>query len=108
MADEKDLTVVEEDDDESVDESSDKTEAAKSNKSVKDGKPAKKKKSGAGKNIAKYFRDLKGEFKKIIWPTRNTIVRNTAATLAMCAIIGLLVSAFDLGLSALVELMLSL
>ena len=41
----------------------------KSAKDGKDAKPAKKKGRGLGKRIAKYFRDLRGEFKKIIWPT---------------------------------------
>lgn len=76
-------------------------------KAVKSGKP-KKKESRFVPSVKKFFRDLKGEFKKIIWPTKQTIVRNTAATLAMCAVIGLFVSLFDLGLSALIKLLLSL
>lgn len=74
----------------------------------KPGKPEHKKKSRFIPAIKKFFRDFKGEFKKIIWPTKQTIVRNTAATLAMCAVIGLFVSLFDLGLSALIKLLLSL
>ena len=80
----------------------------KSAKDGKDAKPAKKKGRGLGKRIAKYFRDLRGEFKKIIWPTFPTVLRNTGVTLAMCAFVGVLVCLFDLGLSSLVRLMLSL
>lgn len=74
---------------------------------AKEAKPAKKKR-GLGKRFLKFFRDSKGEFKKIIWPTWATIVRNTGVTLAMCAILGVAISLFDLGLSSLLKLMLSL
>ena len=66
---------------------------------------AKKKGPGLGKRIAKYFRDVKGEFKKIIWPTLPTVVRNTGVTLAMCAVLGLVICVIDFGLGALVNLL---
>lgn len=58
--------------------------------------------------ISKYFRDTKGEFKKIVWPTFPAIVRNTLVTLAVCALLGLVVCLVDFGLSALVELLTNL
>ncbi|MDD2361715.1 MAG: preprotein translocase subunit SecE [Oscillospiraceae bacterium] len=82
-----------------------KKNAAKSDKSQK---PAKKKDPRSRPSVKKYFRDLKGEFKKIIWPSKNTILRNTAATLAMCAFVGVFVTLFDLGLSALIRLVSSI
>ena len=80
----------------------------KASKDAKDTKSAKKKGRSLGKRIAKYFRDLKGEFKKIIWPTFPSVVRNTGVTLAMCAIMGLGICVIDFGLSKLVELFVSL
>ena len=77
-------------------------------KSEKDAKAGKKKGRGLGKRIAKYFRDLKGEFKKIIWPTFPTVVRNTGVTLAMCAVMGLIIVVIDFGLSNLIKLLVSL
>ena len=56
----------------------------------------------------KFFRDAKGEFKKIVWPGFPTVVRNTIATLVMCAIVGAIIVVIDLGLSAIVDLLLSL
>lgn len=53
----------------------------------------------------KFFRDLKGEFKKITWPTMPTVVRNTGVTLALCAILGLIICLIDFGCGALVQLM---
>ncbi len=77
-------------------------------KNVASGKPSRKKEARAVPAIKKFFRDLKGELKKVVWPNRQTIVRNTIATLVMCAVIGLFVSLFDLGLSAFIKLLLSL
>lgn len=109
MADEKNLPAEDEFDDVDVVES-DKAEVkdSKAKKADKSGKPAKKKGPGFGPAAKKFFRDLKGEFKKIIWPTKKTIIRNTTATIAMCVIIGVFVGLFDLGLSALIKLMLSI
>ena len=53
-----------------------------------------------------FFRDLKGEFRKITWPTKKATARNTAVTLAMCAIMGVIICLIDLGLGQLIKLML--
>ena len=54
--------------------------------------------------IAKYFRDTKGEFKKITWPTFKSVVRNTGVTLVVCIVLGLVICLFDFGLGALINL----
>ncbi len=56
----------------------------------------------------KFLRDLKGEFKKITWPTFPSVVRNTGVTLALCAIFGLIICLIDLGLGQLIQLLLTL
>jgi preprotein translocase subunit SecE len=56
----------------------------------------------------KFFRDLKGEFKKITWPTFSTVVRNTCVTLAVCVILGVIIVVIDFGCSALIKLLQSL
>ncbi len=71
-------------------------------------KSEKNKKPGMFRRIGKYLRDTKSEFKKIIWPTFPSVVRNTLVTLAVCAVLGVLVCVVDLGLSALIDLVLSL
>ena len=76
-----------------------------------DDKPAKSekaKKPSVFKRIGKYFRDTKSEFKKIVWPTFPSVVRNTLVTLVLCAILGVLIGLVDAGLSALIKLVLSL
>ena len=80
-----------------------KVETAKTDDAKKADK-ADKKKAGFGKKFTKFLRDTKGEFTKIIWPTRKTVIRNTSVTIAMCAFVGIAVSLFDWGLSSLIRL----
>ena len=49
-------------------------------------KKADKKKPGFFARIGKYFRDAKGEFKKIVWPSRKQIWNNVAVVLVMVVI----------------------
>lgn len=63
---------------------------AKANKIVNDREKAKAKgkKSGAKKQsgVAKYFKDLRSEIKKVTWPSWGKVVNNTAVVLiGMCA-----------------------
>lgn len=82
-------------------------QSEKAAKSDKSGKPAKKKQPGALSAVKKYLQELRAEFKKIVWPSRQVLVRNTIVTLAMCLFVALFVGLFDLGISAMVKLMLS-
>ena len=50
--------------------------------------PKKKKKSGFGEKVKKFWRDYKSEFKKIVWPTRKQTVRSTAVVLTVCLRVG--------------------
>ena len=72
----------------------------------KKAKPAKKAKSERG--IKRYFKELKGEFKKIAWPTWAALCKNTWVTLAMCAVVAVIVCVVDIGLDALIKLLLTL
>lgn len=80
-------------------------EVEKTEKDAKVSKSTSKKGPGLGKRVGKFFRDTKGEFKKVIWPTFPAVVRNTGVTLAMCVLLGLIICAVDIGLSALINLM---
>ena len=86
----------------------DKAAEDKAGKAEKDPKSAKKKGPGLGTRMAKYFRDTKGEFKKIVWPTFPTVLRNTGVVLALCVVLGVIICLVEFGLGALVDLMLSL
>ena len=41
--------------------------------------------------VAKYFKDLKSEFKKVVWPTKKQVVNNTLVVIVFVLIIGVLV-----------------
>ena len=70
-------------------------------------KPKKaEKKAGFLKKITRYFRDLKSEYKKIVWPTKNQIVNNTLVVLAVVIVVGILVAGLDALLSLVVRLVL--
>ena len=53
-------------------------------------KPAKKK-GGFGR----WIHDMKGEMKKIVWPTKEATVKNTCIVLGMCLCVGVFLWVFD-------------
>lgn len=68
-------------------------------------KPAKKdKKDSFGKRFTHFFKDLKSEVKKVVWPSKKQIKNNTAVVLAFMAIAAVFVWTIDFILSALVNL----
>ena len=73
----------------------DKAAEDKAGKAEKDPKSAKKKGPGLGTRMAKYFRDTKGEFKKIVWPDKNTLAKQTTAVVAVSVVLGALISVVD-------------
>lgn len=102
----------------------DELKAEKTSKKEKEKTPAKDtekkakskdKESGKSKSqkkqpnkVAKYFKDLKSEFKKVVWPTKEQTLNNTAVVMATLVIFGVFVTLCDLGLSALLNLILNL
>lgn len=49
----------------------------------------------AGDSFAKFFRDVKGEVKKIVWPTPQSVMKSTGVVLATIVVIGLFVFGLD-------------
>lgn len=54
--------------------------------------------------IVKYFRECKGEVKKVTWPAPRTVFKNTGIVIAIIAIIGVFIFGLDQGLYALLGL----
>ena len=52
-------------------------------------------KSGIIQNVKKFFRELKSEIKKIVWPTPKDTFKNTGVVLVVIIIIGLFVFGLD-------------
>lgn len=75
---------------------SERPAAEKPKKSGKKDKTSKKKKNGFFKHMRSYFRDLKNELKKVVWPTKKRLIHSTLVVLAMVAIICIFVCVLDL------------
>ena len=66
-------------------------------KKVQNSQPDKKKKKkakGSGK-IGKWFREMRSELKKVVWPTPKQVFKNTMIVLACVLVVGVFVFVFD-------------
>ena len=58
--------------------------------------------------IKKWFREMKAELKKVVWPSKNTVMKNTAVALGVMLVAALCIWGFDqiaqLGVKALINL----
>jgi len=72
--------------------STEEKSAVKKADSKKTAKAAKTKK---GNKIAKFFRDLKAEWKKIVWPTKKQVANNTTVVLMAMLVSGLFIWGID-------------
>lgn len=57
------------------------------------------------KEKTNFFKQLKGEFKKIIWTDKKTLSKQTVAVIAISAIMCVIITLVDTGALALVNLM---
>ena len=46
--------------------------------------------------VAKYFRELKSELKKVVWPTPKQLLKNTLVVIACVLVVGVFIWTFDL------------
>ena len=77
------------------------SETAKSDKKdKKDKKPSKFSPKAIFKGIAKFFKDLRGETKKIVWPSRQMVLKSTGIVLAAILVIGAGIWIIDFALSS--------
>jgi len=57
--------------------------------------------------VCRYFRELKSELKKVVWPTPKQVVKNTLIVLAAVLIVGIFIWVFDIvateGVTALIK-----
>ena len=58
--------------------------------------------------VCKYFRELKSELKKVVWPTPNQVVKNTLIVVACVIIVGVFIWMFDAVAGAGIKALLSL
>ena len=58
-------------------------------------------------SVAKYFRELRSELKKVVWPTPKQVLKNTLIVVACVLVVGVFIWVFDLvaqvGIDALIK-----
>ncbi len=82
--------------------------AAANADSKKSGKKKEEKKKNIFSRLAGWFKDLKKEFKKVVWPERKKVVNNTLVVLAVVVIGSVLVGLIDSGLLRLMQYLMGL
>ena len=53
------------------------------------------KKLSFGKKVAKWWREMKSELKKVVWPTPKQVLKNTVAALVVMFISAIVIWGFD-------------
>lgn len=61
-----------------------------------------------GKKIAKWFREMRSELKKVSWPSGKQIINNTIVALIVMLMVAVVVWLLDLGADRLTELLISI
>ncbi|MEN8906093.1 MAG: preprotein translocase subunit SecE [Clostridiales bacterium] len=54
------------------------------------------------RSVVKFFKEMKSELKKVIWPDRKQLINNTLTVLMACGIIGSFIWLADKGLQEVV------
>ena len=83
----------------------DKAKNSSSKKQENSSKDKSKKQPG---KVAKYFKDLKSEFKKVVWPSKKKVINNTSVVLCSIVIMGVFVGLLDTGMFKLLQFVLGL
>lgn len=61
------------------------------------------KKPGFFARMTRSFKDMKGEMKKVVWPTKKQIINNTLIVLAFVAVSGIFIWGLDSILSFVIK-----
>ncbi|MBD5132959.1 MAG: preprotein translocase subunit SecE [Clostridiales bacterium] len=87
-----------------------KRDKAVQKESVSSDKKAKapKKKEKKPNRILKWLKDLKGELKKVTWPTAKDTLKNVGIVIACVIFVGIFIWVFDFLARAVIEALLSL
>ena len=65
-------------------------------------------KLGFFKRVAKWFREMKSELKKVIWPTGKQLFNNTLISVIVMVASAIVLWVFDMGASGLVHALINL
>ena len=62
------------------------------------------KKPAFTQRISRSIKDMLGEMKRVVWPSRKQTLNNTALVIVFMLIMAVIIGLFDSGLSALIRL----
>ena len=48
-----------------------------------------------GRKLSKWFREMKSELKKVVWPSKSQMINNTLVVLACVLVVGVFIWLFD-------------
>ena len=65
-------------------------------------------KPGFFKRVAKWFREMKSELKKVVWPTRKDLFNNTLVSVVVMIISAIVLWGFDMLASGLVHALINI
>lgn len=65
-------------------------------------------KKGKFARLKKWFREMKSELKKVVWPSGKQVLNNSLIVVACVVIVGLIVGLLDFGAGELLSLFLKL
>lgn len=61
-----------------------------------------------GNRLSKWFREMKAELKKVVWPTKKQVLQNTLVVIVCVLVVGAFIWVFDAVSSLVVKALLSL
>lgn len=53
---------------------------------------------GIQKNMVRFFKEVRHELRKVIWPNKQQLTNNTVTVLLSCLVIGAIIWVVDIGL----------
>ena len=56
------------------------------------------------KNLGRFYKEVRSELKRVIWPNREQLINNTATVLFSCILIGAIIWIADAGFAQLTSL----
>ena len=74
----------------------------------KKSKDEKKSKPGFFKRVAKWFKEMKSELKKVQWPSWKVVAKNTGIVIACVIVVGVFIWVFDALANAVIQALLAL
>ena len=74
----------------------------------KDKAPKEKKKEKKPNRVLRWLKDLKGELKKVTWPTAKDVVKNVGTVILCVIIVGIFIWVFDFLARAVIDALLQL